>query len=323
MRSIYSLLLRIAATGLLFSCNKDIKVEEPDFEVEVASATARAGDSVIFTITGNPDIISFYSGELGNSYEYIDKDRVLPTESVNMSFQSQVRSQSGTSATYCQDHQFHVLVSTDLNLAGATMADSALSVQNATWKEITDSFVICPLECSSATPYYNSGIKDIKNLFVPGKPLRVAFKYINLPNPTNGRANIWRFSSFQMTASNALGSGTLTSQADAGWTPVYIGTGWNLSTAFGATSTVVTLRGLTTNLVNQEMWCISKPIELTDANLGREYAIGIKAYADPPLKSYGHRFSKPGIYTVTFVATNTNVYDKKPVVRQIQMTIQP
>ncbi|WP_040679192.1 DUF5017 domain-containing protein [Niabella aurantiaca] len=313
----------IIILGISVSCNKTMEVADVTFEVSANGTTAHVGDSIVFNFEGEPDIISFYSGEIGNSYDYKDQDRIVPTEAVEISFSSQVRSQSGASASYCQDNQFHIWVCSDLDFTGAaTMADSAAIVQSATWTEITDRFTLCPLECSSTTAYHASGTSDIKELFQEGKPLFIAFQYVNRPNVDNGRANIWRFSGFQMNATNAVGSGTLTNQTNGGWKPVLIGNTW-LSNSFSATSSVVTLRGPTTNDIPAEMWCISDPVYLEDTNLGHEYGVGIKSYADPALKRYAHRFSAPGVYHVTFVAANSNVDDRKEVVRQLQITIEP
>ncbi|MFT4094230.1 MAG: DUF5017 domain-containing protein [Niabella sp.] len=307
--------------AILAGCHKAFEVTEPSFEVSTNTLTVKVGDSVIFYLEGNPDIITFYSGEIGNDYAYVDQDRILPTDSVLVSFQSQVRSQSGTSATYCQDSQFHVCVSKDLVFSGTTASDSAQSVQNATWEDISDRFTLCTLECSSTTAYASSGTANIVDLFETEVPLYFAFRYINKPNAEYGNANIWRFSSFTMASvTDSSGSATMTDQANAGWVPVFIGDGWD-ATRFTNTGSIITMRGYTTNTIDQELWCIANPVEITDTNLGHEYGIGIKSVGDAPLTSYGHQFNEAGVYTVTFVAANSSVYGRKEVVRQLQITV--
>ena len=56
----------------LASCEKIEKVEAPVFSVTTEKDTYAAGESVKFFFHGNPDIISCYTGELGNNYDYTD-----------------------------------------------------------------------------------------------------------------------------------------------------------------------------------------------------------------------------------------------------------
>src|SRR5688572_10251951 len=58
----------------LFASRAKEKVEAPDFEVSTASLTYKAGDSVKFKISGNPDNLMFYSGEQGHKYELRQRD---------------------------------------------------------------------------------------------------------------------------------------------------------------------------------------------------------------------------------------------------------
>ena len=54
--------------GIMTSCEKE-SVPVPEFNVEVNSKQYYAGDTVFFRLTGNPDIISFYSGEPNRIYQ--------------------------------------------------------------------------------------------------------------------------------------------------------------------------------------------------------------------------------------------------------------
>lgn len=63
---------------LLSACNKK-EVAAPGFGVttEKNVTTFKAGDEVNFLFSGNPDYITFYSGEAGHMYEF--RDRVTAT----------------------------------------------------------------------------------------------------------------------------------------------------------------------------------------------------------------------------------------------------
>jgi hypothetical protein len=51
------------------SCSKKLSIDPLSFAVTTKSATYNVGDTVNFNFTGNPDIISFYSGLPGNTYD--------------------------------------------------------------------------------------------------------------------------------------------------------------------------------------------------------------------------------------------------------------
>lgn len=310
---------------LLFfmSCQKE--VENVDFDIKAELNTVKTGEAVTFKLGGNPDVISFYSGEIGNDYEYVDKDRILSTNQLNMSFQTQVRPQGG-SQSFCQDGQLNVLVSNDLQFTGNTKADSIAGIKAATWTNINDKFTLCPLECLSTTNYALSGVSNIIDFFKPGKPLYIAFKYVNRPVSLRlGNATIWRFSSLQLNAATDVATTTILTQANGGWTPVYIGDGWGLASypEYSNAASVVTMRGNISNQYEQELWCVSKAIYLTDTNLGHEFGVGIKTYADPDLLEYKYVYNKPGKYTATFVAVNADGTDRKQSVRQVEIEVVP
>lgn len=59
---------------LLSACNKK-EVVAPDFNVAVAQGktTFKVDEQIDFTFSGNPNYITFYSGEAGKMYEFRDR----------------------------------------------------------------------------------------------------------------------------------------------------------------------------------------------------------------------------------------------------------
>lgn len=57
---------------VITACNKK-EVTEPDFNVSTSQTTFKAGEPVDFQFSGNPDYITFYSGEAGREYQYRDR----------------------------------------------------------------------------------------------------------------------------------------------------------------------------------------------------------------------------------------------------------
>lgn len=59
---------------LLSACNKK-EVVAPNFNVAIAQGktTFKVGEQIDFTFSGNPNYITFYSGETGRMYEFRDR----------------------------------------------------------------------------------------------------------------------------------------------------------------------------------------------------------------------------------------------------------
>ncbi|MGC3978069.1 MAG: DUF5017 domain-containing protein [Paludibacteraceae bacterium] len=308
--------------GLLISCQTE-NVEVPEFQVSVDSTTYFIGDTVFFKLNGNSDLLLFYSGESGNAYEYANQDRIVAA-TASATFQTQNRSQSYTGADagalYCQENQLKVKISTDFS----GKYDSA-SIKNATWVDLTDKFSIGPVTCNSTSSYIAAGTVDLTNYLEDEKPFYFAFQYVNLPNKDHGNCNIWRFSSFGLTAVSDAGSATIATQTSALWTPVFMGPNWDHTRGYSTTSTAVTMRADPAfRDINQELWCISDTLKLDkNINVGQDKAVGIKSLVDVPLTTYTHTFNKAGTYTVTFVAANSNIYGRKETVKQIEITVLP
>ena len=112
----------------LASCEKIEKVEAPVFSVTTEKDTYAAGESVKFFFHGNPDIISCYTGELGNNYDYTD-GRIAEPDFLITFDQQHIDGQ--------QLDQFHVLVSKnfdeDYSYEGITASD-------VEWIDISDRF---------------------------------------------------------------------------------------------------------------------------------------------------------------------------------------
>ena len=110
---ILSFITILAVSAMLMSCEKDLTPEPLSFNVTTASSTYHAGDTVRFIFSGNPDIITFYSGEPGTNYEFKDKDdpdRGVPIKDISQSLDN-------FSYTYLTPGAYKV-VFTAVNVAG-------------------------------------------------------------------------------------------------------------------------------------------------------------------------------------------------------------
>ena len=186
---------------IMASCDKEITVESAaKFNVTTEGTSFKAGTPIKFKLTGGEvQRIAFYSGEAKNDYAFKD-GRLADVKGagVTMTFTSSLT--NGEQATQLpglgnQNNQLTILASTDFNGDYSSIA----KVKAATWKDITSRFVL-----GTSTSFVSSGIKDIADLVVAGKPLYIAFKYVTKPQATNGIARIQGIQTFAVSSTAKL-----------------------------------------------------------------------------------------------------------------------
>eukprot|EP01132_Coremiostelium_polycephalum_P020443 gene20443-24282_t len=137
---------------LLSSCSKD-KVEAPVFEVSTDALRYKAGSAITFRFSGNPDNLTFYSGEDGKKYEY--RNRTSQPGKLQIQFTSLV--QWG--------------IRNNLSLFATTQLvgkiDSAI-VKNVQWTDISSRATF-----STGADNTPSGAIDLSDFSDSGKPVSV------------------------------------------------------------------------------------------------------------------------------------------------------
>lgn len=233
----YNMLLGVL---LMTSCNKDIvtNLETPTFDVTTKTSTFKAGQPITFLFSGTAHTISFYSGETLKDYSFKDGRVVNVTGAgATMEFTSSLQV-AGT-----QTNQLTILASTNFN----GDYSSVDKVKAATWTDITSRFTLATnATFVPAVP----APKEISDLIVAGKPIYIAFKYVTLPQATNGLARQWFIQTFAIKSLTTLPSTasatpitlTLADQIHAGFTIVDNSPTTNPA-ASSVTSTRVTLWG--------------------------------------------------------------------------------
>lgn len=301
MKSKYIFILAAAAI-LLFSCRDD-DVDTPHFEVSVDKTEYKAGDSIVFTFDGDPDIITFYSGESGHEYRY--KDRTFAEGAqVKLDFVSRVLYGS-------QVDNLTIKVSSDFS--GIYDVEN---VKNATWTDITSRFTL-PRENAPGYAYSwdtPSGTADLTDLTDPAKPFYFAFKYYGWPStPTTQRT--WRITAFNMTAVFENGAvSTLANLTSAAWSQVDVA---NPANKWALPGTQLQLAPASATDESED-WAITKPLYPT--RVAPDLGVPIKNYSQR-LSQYGYKFAASGEYTVTFVAKNATSEGEQSVVREVKITI--
>lgn len=305
---------------ILSGCSKFDEVAVPDFEVSTTSSTFKKGVPVEFTFTGNPQLISIYTGETGKDYAYKD-GRVMDVNSLNLSFNSAVTT-GGTGNP--QTGMFSLLVSTDFNGDYSNIA----SVENATWTDVTSRLskkeAATSGTSSAATPVGGMVLTDLR---VPGKPFFIAFKYNIREQSIHGIWRTWVFQAFSLTATGAAGMQVLGSMTTTAFRVVQKNP--EIISRTGATTTALTLQHADLALdpaaaeIPTQNWLITQGFTNTNKiDYGPDLAIPIQGGTNGvDKKNYSYTFANAGNYKVYFVAANENTKDRKEVVRSLDLTI--
>jgi hypothetical protein len=335
------------------SCTKYDGNNSPDgFDVNTAKLTYKVGDSVLFNFSGQPDEITFYSGESGKQYNNINRNSAAGINKLvfQTSMQQGVLSSSDSLQLY---------ISTNLNGYDAT------SIQNATWTNITSRNTKWPT--TLATTFTISDSIDISD-FNKADFINIAFRVLGKKDPVNPQRK-WQIQNlsltnnqpdgtqYQLFSAPFAGTANPSSFQYTGWVQASVKNNtlpgfnaWNVGTS--GISTLDSVRnsngiaiktaypiqfdpGTTVNNDDNEDWLITtktslKTIrpdagvtiknEVNAAFAGLEYV-----YNKIPgvYVRYLYKYNTPGVYNITFVASNLNQNNIQSVVKTIQLTIIP
>ncbi|MCY7293619.1 MAG: DUF5017 domain-containing protein [Ferruginibacter sp.] len=322
-RNILKILLTGFTTCLFFSCTKD-KLEEANLEITTTKNTFKVNEPVQFSLTGNPEIISFYSGEAGKEYQY--KNRTTRNDGVlKFGFQTRVDNTAGFAAL--ASGSIKILLSTNFTGNYSTLADPLLArsedsamVNTATWTDITSRFFI-PTSGIVAT-FYPSNEISISDLIVdPNKPIYLALKYAS---PSTGSLGTNGITIGLLVFYNTFPNGSVVNYTIApGGT---ISTVWkviraaNVDNAWSTSSTQLRFTSLLTTQYSED-WAVTNAFFPSVTTPDKPSPI--KSITENQLSKYSYRYTMPGTYKVTFVASNNRVYGSNEVTKELTITIIP
>jgi hypothetical protein len=322
MKNKFTLLSLFFVVFLLNACSKE-EVDDVNFNVTAEKNNYSLSDSVLFKIDGNPDVITFYSGEPGRNFDY--KDRTIRTDGV-FKFGFQIRCDDPNGFIAIANKNFKVLVSnnylssystsSDVNIAASQ--DSAM-INKATWVDITSRFA---LPSSGTINTFYTVLADLSDIAKTSvNPLYFAFK-------CDGN-------SFGALGANGItiGSLSLSSSYSDGTVANYnlvpggtISTTWkilklaNASNSWATSSTQLKFTSTATTAYSED-WAISNGFAPSLAV--PDVAVPIKNITNKPLTSYKYKFPKVGDYKVVFMASNNRPNSIKPKIKEIYLTINP
>lgn len=304
----------LAATA----CNKRITVNGPTgFSINVNNQRSisgdtlyfNLGDTVKFTMNGNVDNITFYSGEPGHQYAFAQRTSVSKA----------IPQMSFTSATNqsTQANTLKILAINQLNIN-----DSA-AVVTAPWTDITSR---AQLAVDAAA--VNSGIIDLSDLASGANDsLFVAFRYSGV---TGSLQRTWTITGLNIysllpdSTSNTL----LTLSSSANYWKV-LGNIWNPANAkWTPSATQLQVSGGNQAAPADTSWIISPPLYVGAVNPDKPVVVkftssALPAYTVAGVTYYGYNYvyNSPGLYKATFVYFNQSIDDRKAMVRDYYIRI--
>lgn len=284
---------------VLSACSKDIELEKLEFDATAEKTALLSTDTATFNFSGNPDYITFYSGESGSKYEF--RNRTSDTS-------SNLRLQFSTATTTATNGSLTLQVSS--NLSGAI---NATSIAAATWTDITSRAIL-----ATGTTAVSSGTVSLADFAQQRKPVYIAFKYTAAPGSIQRK---WTITG--LTLNHVLTDKTYTIADMSATTP---SPGWLgadvKNTAVNWTSALV-ITGATTAAaaVDTEDWIVMGPVDLS--RVLPDAGLSIKNISEGMNKfPFRYRYSAAGAYNATFAAGNINRDAEEATVKTIGITIQ-
>ncbi|TJZ59928.1 DUF5017 domain-containing protein [Sphingobacterium olei] len=296
-------ILSIAFFIGLLSCEKNIHVGHPDFEVKLTKTNYRVGDTIRFEFSGKPDNITFYSGLPGADYRFRERTQVeggIP--------KAKIITQYGGGGN--QVASLRLMVSNDLEQL------NAVGVAQATWTDITSQ-----VDIATDATIVESDFLELTPWVDVAKPFFMAFKFVGERDPVTRPGN-WIVRGLQASTELSDGSEIPVAQlGNAGWTTIDVlnpATAWTIR---GNPIADIVIIGGGPNSDPSEDWLITKPLYFTKVPPDR--GAPIQNIGSNRLSDYTYIYHAPGTYHVAFLASNSSAEDYKSVVREFEITILP
>lgn len=326
MKLIY-ILFSIGLIIGLYGCNNE-SADTPDFTVslDMEQVIEMKGDTFVckkdemikFILSGNPDMLIFYSGKAGSEYKY--RDRTISPGTPKMQFTTQEKNGDVVKDV------IHVYVSTTFPGITNDEGIDRENIQNMSyWKEITD---LCDLpdskNATTTSPWID--LTEYKT-----EPFYLAFRF--LQSKAAGKEANWTLNDLQIVNETEVSQSVLGTFGTIGLTafdlnadhdPYLADAGitdktnkrWDLR-SLGSNKIMV--GGASGNEVDNDDWVISSSLELSKCEPDR--GVAIKGMSDAVLTEQVETYEEIGKYTVTFIGVNSKFDSQKEMIKEIYLEI--
>lgn len=287
------------AVVIASSCSKEMKMDKLSFDVSATNTSLIAGDSAKFNFTGNPTVITFYSGEVGSRYEF--RSRVIDTS-------SNLQLKFSTSTTVATSGTLSLLVSNNF-----TSTVNASNIAAASWTDITNRAIL-----ATGTTTVASGTVSLADFAQQNKPVFIAFKYAAAAGALQRKWTITGLTLDHVLADKTYTIANMTASTPSpGWVATDI-----KNPAVNWTNTMVITGATTTaTAVDTEDWMIAGPIDLS--RVLPDAGTPIKTIAEGMNKfPFVYKYAATGTYSAVFVAANANRDVQESTTKSITIKVQ-
>ncbi|ADY51259.1 hypothetical protein Pedsa_0683 [Pseudopedobacter saltans DSM 12145] len=315
---------------LITSCDNVLDVEKLDFDVQVEKTTYKVGENILFKLQGEPRYINFFSGEVGNDYDYLNNSRYVKNNFFSFYFTLQYQYPT-------TEQQVEVFLlkdfdgdRSDYNVISNLGSDKKIDVTNR-----------YPLVTARNGESGISNKPNLMDLVKPGDKFNIAIRYRKRAPNTAG-ATIW-FSNLKLYYSNGVNSSetalslkndflqycacnenkipTRSENRSYNTAPTQYIIMWPNTTA--TVNTANTAAGYTKYSVasEQDEYWVTKQYTVEDGFEIKDWSKPIKSYTDPKLTFYNYVYQNPGTYKVVFEAKNASAKGMKSLTKEVILTI--
>ena len=289
----------LIAILFLTACSKD-ESENQDFDISTALQTYKVGETVTFNINGNPDNLTFFSGEQGFNYDFIDRKSASGVPILQ--FTSSVQ-------FLTPDNSLRLLISKDFS-----GINDSTAIVNATWTDITSKATF-----ATSTTVTQSGRIDLSEFLSSTDSVTIAFRYRDIPKTiTTLRQATWTIREFNLLNQLTDRSFNTILMSENAWGVRSFGT--NSSARWTNSTTQLVMTGGTTLAAANDDWIYSKKVLLNTAIADVGKAL---KNVSTSINTYQHVYATPGNYKVTFVGSSNRPNNQNQTVKSIYITIVP
>lgn len=301
-------LLPVALLSLMTACNK-VKIEAPsDFDVQVSKTILTTKDTVRFSFSGNPDQITFYSGEPNHRYENRTRLSAVP-DSIVLNFATTTTAPSATTQSTSQNN-VSVLVSKDFN-GGSDVA----SLKKATWTDLS-----ARAKFATTTTAVASGNVHLEDQLNGSSPIFLAFRYVADTATATSLPRRWVVGPTPALTIRSFFKDTVNTMASninsAGLSNII--TVFNLNNTWLFANNTLTFNAALAGSGKDEDWAISRPLILNVIPPDNGLIIKNSTVTPPDFR---YIFKKAGTYKVTFVGKNLDNLKSAEVIKEFTFTV--
>lgn len=328
------LFMAIGFAGLLFTACENELTQDAELSVNVSTdngvsfdgqtISVKKGTPIQFHFNGDPDFLTFFSGEPGSEYRYRQRVTVDESEIASSILKFTVTPQYGKPA-----NTLTMFVSKDFpGLEKNNFEVDSVLVEQHPWE------TLIPSSDFPETPKAQSYEIDMRPYM--GQRIAIAIRYLG--QDITSTQSRFTFNNMQIVNQMSNGQETTLAATSFGFTPINMLNKHNLSDQKSMTSnraygTVTNNTSGIWNFTNMNAFFIHS----SSANTALKYSwlvsnlfvvnacspdtgTGLKNITQT-VDTYNYTYNEPGTYTATFVGTNGNYKKETSVVREYKVVV--